>query len=80
MVDPLLSTRELDRLAGFPEGHTWMLEDRVPKRGPETTSVDSIARVLGISLDWLIRGEGRGPKSKDVNAAVKKARAAARAA
>lgn len=70
---PGLSTREVDRLAGISEGHTWTLE-RDSSRNHETKTIDKIARVFGFSLDYLVRGEGDPPTEDRIREAVELAR------
>lgn len=43
---------------------------------PRIDVVSKIAEALGVSLDWLIRGEGPEPEPEAVRAAVERARAA----
>lgn len=69
-----LSTRELDRLAGLAVGHTHQIESGAKPR-IETRTAESLAKVLGLSLDWLISGDERkAPSSRVVRAAVEAAR------
>jgi transcriptional regulator with XRE-family HTH domain len=42
-------------------------------------TLDAIARVLGVSLDWLIRGDGQEPTDLEVARALDTARRARRA-
>lgn len=73
-----VTARELDRLAGETQGHFSLMVDRLRKRTDsdiETETAESYARVLGVSLDWLIRGAGREPSKNRVRAAVEAARA-----
>lgn len=73
-----LSTKELDRLAGITPGHTWWIESKGAdgsKKGIETGTADKLAAALGISLEYLIRGEGPEPTAEEVGAAVEAARA-----
>ena len=75
LVDDL-SARELDRLAGLKaEGHTSLIESGVTNNVKVETA-RGIARVLGVSLDWLIDGAGDAPTIESVQAAVDVARAA----
>ena len=68
-----LSGRELARLAGISESHPWLIESG---QRPHVAShlLAAMARVLGVSLDWLINGEGETPTPEDVQAAVEEAR------
>lgn len=72
-----LESRELDRLAGRSEGHVSMIETgRRPN--PELKTARALADVLGCSIGWLLAGEGEAPGLAEVQAAVARARAAAR--
>lgn len=68
-----ISSRELDRLAGTTEGHASMIE-RGERPRIEVATADKMAIVLGLSLDWLVRGAGRRPTKRHVVAAVEQAR------
>lgn len=57
-----ISARELDRRASLREGHTSIIESR--DRDIETETAAKIATALGVSLDWLITGNGDGPVSR----------------
>jgi transcriptional regulator with XRE-family HTH domain len=74
MVDGL-STKEVDRLAGLKPGHTWQVEKNTAKRAADT--LDRIARVLGLTMDYVIRGDGEPPTAQEVIEAVTRARVAA---
>lgn len=67
-----LSTRELDRLAGTSEGHASYVESG--KGGTETTTLDKLAGALGLTLDYLVRGDGKAPTAESVSAAVDRSR------
>lgn len=55
-----VSASRLDAQAGLTRGHTWQIETgRKPNIELETAS--KLADALGVSLDWLVRGEGAGP-------------------
>lgn len=70
-----LSARALDRLAGLGEGHVSMIESgRRPRI--EAGTAEALARVLGLSLDWLLAGSGKAPRPKAIREAVAAARAA----
>lgn len=71
-----LGCRELDRLAGLGEGHVSMIETG-KRPNIESRIAAALADVLGLSLDWLVRGLGPNPSAKRVRAAVERARAAA---
>lgn len=70
-----LSARELDRLAGLAEGHSSIIEASA-KKSLSTQTAQALARVLGLSLDWLIAGDGKPPSERAVRAAVDAARTA----
>jgi transcriptional regulator with XRE-family HTH domain len=73
LLSPKLSTKELDRLAGFTEGLVWSIEKNGGEKA-EAKNLDAIARVLGVSMDWLVRGEGEPPTASSIAAAVDAAR------
>lgn len=68
-----ISSRELDRLAGTVEGHASMIE-RGDRPRVEVDTADKLARALGLSLDWLVRGTGRKPARRRLVAAIRCAR------
>jgi transcriptional regulator with XRE-family HTH domain len=51
-----ISARHLDRLAGLALGHTSLLEAE-KKQSVELPTVRALARVLGVTLDWLVEGK-----------------------
>lgn len=60
-----LSTRELSRLAGLSEVTCSHIETgRI--ESPSVASVDALARVLGCSLSWLVRGDGEMPAPANI--------------
>lgn len=68
-----ISARDLSRLAGLPsEGHVSSLE--TSGHSPTVDTLSKIATVLGLSLDWLGRGEGTAPTAEQVTRAIKRAR------
>ena len=69
-----ISARELDRLANLAEGHTSLIENG-SRPNVEARTAAAIAQVLGVSLDWLVSGEGKAPTERGVKAAVEAARA-----
>lgn len=72
-----LSARRLDDLAGLTPGYTSLIEaGKRANIGARTA--DAIARVVGVSLDWLIRGDGNEPTDQQVRRAVEAAQRAAR--
>lgn len=68
-----LSARELDRLAEMTEGHTSLLESVV--ENVRTDTLAKLARTLGVSIDWLVTGEGAEPTADVVTSAIETARA-----
>ncbi len=68
------SRRELSVLAGLSQAHLGMIE-RNPGASPTAETVEKVAEVLGITLDWLIAGKGADPLAADLKAALKAARA-----
>jgi transcriptional regulator with XRE-family HTH domain len=71
-----LSQRDLDRLAGLSEGHVGMIESG-RRENLEASTASRIAKVLGMTLEWLIDGTGEGPTPAKVRRAVASARNAA---
>lgn len=71
-----LSGRELDRLAGRAEGHCGLIEADTTERPRASDVLASYARVLGVSLDWLVMGLGAEPAEASVRASVDAARSA----
>lgn len=70
-----LSARELSSLAGLSNSVVTRLENEDRPR-PSSHTVCAIARVLGVSVEWLGEGIGPPPTPDAVRAAVAKARAA----
>lgn len=69
-----LSQRELASLAGLSPSHVGLIEQgRVDDLGSDAAA--RLATVLGVSLDWLVRGIGRCPAAAELTAAVTKAKA-----
>lgn len=64
-----LSARRLDELAGLTPGYTSLIESG-KRANIGARTADLIARVIGVSLDWLIRGEGDEPTDIEVARAV----------
>ena len=69
-----MSSKELDRLAGLVAGHSRSLEVGDPE-GVTAKKVRQLARVFGVSIDWLFDGAGERPKPEDILAAVSRSRA-----
>lgn len=68
-----LSTKEVDKLAGISPGHTWTLE-KAETASAEAKTLNAVCVVLGLSLDYLVRGEGEPPTKEQIDAAVATAR------
>lgn len=73
-----ISAKDLDRLAGNSEGHQWVLE-KLEEATAVAKTLDGVCTVLGLSLDYVVRGQGRKPTKKTVSAAVAAARINAQA-
>jgi transcriptional regulator with XRE-family HTH domain len=71
-----LGQRELDRLSGLGMGHVSMIESGRRPNIEGATAV-KLARVLGVSVDWLLTGEGDEPTTDQVRASVERARGSA---
>jgi transcriptional regulator with XRE-family HTH domain len=70
-----LSTRELAKLSGLTTGHPSLIE--AGKRpAVSAKALADMARVLGISLDWLVNGSSPEPAEASIKAAVAVAKAA----
>jgi transcriptional regulator with XRE-family HTH domain len=67
-----ISLRELGRLAGTSLAYPSLIESGVRPRVGSDVLV-GLARVLGVTLDWLASGTGPEPQTEDVIAAVKRA-------
>lgn len=68
-----VSARRLDSIAGLQPGHTNAIESgRRPNI--ESVTAEKLSTALGISLDWLILGNGREPTAKAIRAAIERAR------
>jgi transcriptional regulator with XRE-family HTH domain len=68
-----LASYELAELAGVSGGYPGHLE-KGRRKNPGSDVASKIARALGVSLDWLLRGEGPAPTKAQVQAAVAVAR------
>lgn len=66
------SARTVSLLAGLSEGYLGQVE-RGRMAVPAFGAVVRLAKVYGVSLDWLAEGDGRGPSAASVRAAVKAA-------
>lgn len=64
-----ISARKLSRLADLAPVHVSLIESNERPR-IEAETAEKLARVLGISLDWLISGTGKLPPARTVLAAV----------
>lgn len=59
-----LSQEALARAAGISLSTVSKYEQR--QHGPSGTTAAALARVLGVSTDWLLTGVGRGPHSPTI--------------
>ncbi len=77
-----LNPTRLSVLAELARGHVGLIESaRI--ESPDVDTARALARVLGLSLVWLLEGEGEVPTEEGVRSAVeeaKKAEAARKAA
>lgn len=73
-----LSGRELDRLAGLTLGHVAAIE--AGRFSPGAGTLEALRAALGVSLDWLVAGQGKAPPARVVATAVAAARARLQAA
>lgn len=69
-----LSMQELSKLSGLAGSHAGLIA-RGAVGNPRVDIAEKLAHTLGISLDWLVRGEGPEPTAEQVHAAVEAARA-----
>lgn len=69
-----ISARELDRLAETTEGHASLIEAGTVTN-VKLNTLTQLARVLGVSMSWLIDGAGDAPTVESVGGAVEAARA-----
>lgn len=69
-----MSARELSLLAGLSHGLVALIESGFVAQ-PSIGTSSAIARVIGVSLDWLINGTGNEPTLEQIQAAVATARA-----
>ncbi len=67
-----LDKANLSRLAGLTPSHVGMLISGHVKR-PAATTLGALARVLGVSFEWLVSGTGTAPKPATVRRAVGRA-------
>ena len=63
-----ISCREVARLAGLTEGHVSQIERNNPRIEADTLA--SLARVFGVSLDFLYSGKGAAPTDRSLFAAL----------
>lgn len=70
-----LAASELAGLAGLSPGYVRHIEKGV-RENPGIEAASAIANVLGVSIDYLVRGEGEDPTEEQVKAAIALARPA----
>lgn len=64
----IASARELDRLAHIAEGYTSLLESGYRKM-PGARIALRLAEALGVSVEWLVNGDGDEPSAEEEPAA-----------
>lgn len=69
-----LSGSELARLSGLARSHVQLIESGA-RMALQADTLLALATVLGVSLDWLVRGLGEEPSPETIRAAVEVARA-----
>ncbi len=70
-----MGARELDRLAGLREGHVYQLESRESGcERLEARTVQAVADVFGVKMEWLFSGRGRAPARDAIRLPVARAR------
>lgn len=69
-----LSARRLGTLAGLSTATVALIESG-ERKAPSAETLARLAKVLGVSLDWLISGAGDPPDEATVRAAVAAAHA-----
>lgn len=68
-----VSASELSSLAGLSPAHVALIE-RGSRPNITVTTAMAIARVFGVSVEYLVAGEGPAPSPDDVVAAIARAR------
>lgn len=69
-----IAASDLSELAGLSDGYVAHLERGV-RKNPGMEAMGAIAAVLGVTIDYLVRGEGEQPAAELVKAAIATARA-----
>ena len=64
-----LSRRTLSALAGLSESHVRLIEAG-ERSAPHPDTLDSLAQVMGLTLDWFIAGRGAPPTFESVRSSV----------
>jgi len=67
-----LSSRKLDKAAGLRPGHVSMIESR-DAHNLDTETATKLSHALGVSLDWLVNGDGREPSERALRAVGERA-------
>jgi transcriptional regulator with XRE-family HTH domain len=66
-----LNKAALSQLAGLPsDAHVGMIERSKAGQGTTTRTAAKLAAALGVSVGWLISGEGRVPSRRTIREAV----------
>lgn len=74
-----LTPRGLSVLAGLDPTHVRLIEGG-DRPDPRSSTVLAIAQTLGVTVEWLLTGEGDAPTADHVRAVVERARTEARLA
>lgn len=64
-----LSRRKAGALCGLSAGYFTAMETRTS--GGNAKELGAVARAFGVSLDWLILGQGDAPTAEEVQASVR---------
>ena len=70
-----LSSRRVSALAGIAQALTGQIERGVT-HAPTTDTIQKIASVLGVTIDWLVTGAGPMPEPETIRQAAARAEAA----
>ena len=68
-VSGALTLSQMSILAGLSRNHLGLLESG-QRYDPDTTTIEELARVYGVSMDWLWRGIGNVPSPEHVRTSV----------
>jgi transcriptional regulator with XRE-family HTH domain len=68
-----LDRKEMSELARLTQCHVGMLI-RGDVKAPEPDTLIKIARTFGVSLEWLLTGDGEAPSEQSIQAAIETTR------